>query len=479
MSHIDTIVIEAGLIETRSALLADGEVRDILIDRSRRRSQVGDIHLGRIARVMPGLKAAFVDIGGPGPGFLPFRELGEGGAEALRQGQRRLVQVIADPVEDKGPRLTANPSLPGHYLVLQPARPGIRLSRRIDEAAERERLEAAVAPLLGGDGAIIRTQAIGADADLLAGELDALRDDWRSIETAARRAKGPELLHSEPEPLIRVLRDHLTPNTRRVEVFPPAAARAATAYCQDRLPGFTDRIHGDAKDGLFDRLGVEAELQAALNPHVAVPEGGSIVIEATTAMTVIDVNSGAGGGDTPERSALAANMAAVPTIARQLRLRRIGGIIVIDFIDLKVKGAIAKLLDGLRRALAADPVPARVVGMSELGLVEMTRRRDREALAELMLAPCDTCGRGLHAHPEAVAAEAERCLLGTLAEGAKGRGIEIAVAAPVAEILLARTADGGAGFAAQWERQWAVPVAVTVVAGAAPDHIDIQLRTGT
>lgn len=427
---VDEILVNLGLVETRVALLGDGLLKELLVSRrgEGQRSHVGDIFLGRVIRVVPGMQAAFIDIGLDRAGFLGAREARElaGGAApadgadlprieaCVQEGAHVLVQAIKDPVGDKGLRLSANVTLPGRYLVYAPLQTGVTVSRRITDAAERQRLTdigTALLPGLDTGGLILRTVTEGvSDADM-AGEVDALTAAWRALEDRRKAAKAPALLHGDIGPVERALRDHAGPHVRRVVIDQAAGVKQAKDYCAAHAPGFSGRIERHTGPGsLFDAYDLEPVIDEALEPRVPLPSGGSITIETTEALTAIDVNSGSyadPGG--LERTSLQTNLEAARTIAWQLRLRGIGGIVVADFIHLTRKENVAKVLAELGRAFADDRVPVRLLGMSELGLVQLTRKRTGEPLAHTFGEPCGHCaGAGAVPTRTSMAARIER-----------------------------------------------------------------------
>ena len=446
----DEILIDVGLAETRVALIEAGRLVGVSIERPDRHSLVGAIWLGRIARVVPGMQAAFVDVGLGKAGFLAARDArnraaapgGDAGSAAavaggdaaldeafaggdgamhpspppigrlVQEGEAVLVQAIKDPLGEKGVKLTTDIALPGRLLVLTPHRPGIHLSRRLEEAAERERLaQALVWPAGEGTGFILRTAAAGAAADELLAEARQLDAAWQEIRRGADGARAPKLLWRDLDPVARALRDHVTKTTAGVRINTPAGLAAARAYAAARLPELAPRITlhtGPAP--LFSLFGVEADLAQALEKRVGLPSGGAIAIETTQALTAIDVDSGSfvTGRDLDDTSCRT-NLEAASEIARQLRLRGIGGIIVIDFIHLARAADRAALIAHFEAALAADRAPTRVLDLSEFGLVEMTRKRTGEPLALALSEPCGLCGGGGRLpSPATVAADALR-----------------------------------------------------------------------
>lgn len=395
MPPVDEILYSWGPGESRLALIAGGRVVEFIIHRDGA-TAAGGIWLGRVVGVNKALGAAFVEIGLGQPGFLA--------GEAVTEGQAVLVQARSDGHGGKGPKLTANVSLPGALVAYSPKRPGIALSRRIGDPAERERLTTLAERLsFPGEGLVLRTGAAGADDEALAAEIARLRTDWQAIAERAKGAKAPACLLA-PEPLAAVLADN--PGVRRVLVDDAAAF----AELRGRYPQIVaHHRHGP----LFALHDADEEFERALQPVVPLKSGGTLVIESTAALTAIDVNS---GGET----ATQANMEAAVEIARQLRLRGIGGQIVADFIPVRQRGHLPQVAVALRKAAKDDPVPVDVLGVTSLGLIEITRERRRASLGESLLqtAAVKTA--------ETLALEALRAIL---AEPAKA-GRPVIVAAP-------------------------------------------------
>lgn len=414
------ILVNAGLTETRIALLRDGRVAELIYDRAlesdaaaRHDTLVGNIYLGRVQRVTPGVNAAFVDIGLPRAGFLAAREAQVSGdrqgqprgiAESVRDGQILMVQVLKDPIGGKGSRLTLDIALPGRLLVLTPAQTNASLSRRIEDAAERARLLDLAEEIAGrlGMGVIVRTAAFGASAAELSADAEALREVWSGIEARAREAQPPACLFVDLDPISRALRDHADATTGRIVLDGQTAYAQARHYAQAHAPFLLDRIALFSGD-LFEAEGVEGEIERALASRVGLPSGGWIMIQTTEALTAVDVNSGrfAQGGGIAETS-LRTNLEAAEETARQLRLRGIGGIVVIDFIHMDAPDPVAEVLEVLRRGFAGDRARNEIAPLSPFGLVALTRKRVRESLPQRLTAPCPTCdGRGRVSTPAA------------------------------------------------------------------------------
>jgi ribonuclease G len=357
MPLIDEVILSCAPGESRLALLAAGQTVELIVDRGD--GAAGDLVLGRVLSVNRHLGAAFVDIGEPQAGFLPS-------PGRLSEGQAVLVQLTQAAHGGKGATVTAKPSLSGRLLAYSPERPGLNLSRRIADAAARDRLTAILAPLIEPEeGVVVRTAAASASAEDLGGELEGLRERWQAIGAEAGHMTPPYRLHAPP-PLARVLADH--PGVARVRVDDPASlGEARVLFPAARLD----------RDG-FDSAGADEALQQALERRVPLPGGGALIIDELAGLAVIDIDSGGG-------SAEEANLAAMAEIARQLRLRALGGHIVIDVIPMRDRRAGGRVVEHLRRAVADDPTPTQIVGTTALGLVELTRERRRPSLAELML----------------------------------------------------------------------------------------------
>ncbi len=427
------------LPEERRVALVDGRtLREIRSERRFERGIVGNIYLGRIVRVMQGLHAAFVEIGIGRAGFLqwdeaamdrgeedpedspePYPGANGGPHPVLALGEDVLVQVTREAFGGKGPRLSRQLSLPGRTLVFLPRDHLIGISRRIQDPAERRRLREAIATLLPEEaGVILRTAAQGRPVEELREDLTFLQSLWERIRMKATESQAPALLHEDLDLLLRSARDHLGPDCEEVLVD--------TVEDHDRLLQFVDTFmpHYDSRirlyDGpvpLFDHFGIEAQIASLLDRKVWLKSGGSIVFDQTEALTAIDVNTGAGSGQRDgDETILMTNLEAAREIAAQLRLRDIGGIIVIDFVDMKDAFHRQQVQEELLRSLAADNSQWDVLPMSRLGLVEMTRKRSRETFRSRMTETCPGCGgRGFIRSVEATCGEIIRRLARTLA----------------------------------------------------------------
>lgn len=464
----DSVLISRGPGETRVALLSDGRLKEILVAREGAVSVAGNVYLGRVEAVKKGIEAAFVDIGIGRSGFLALPEARPVGSESsgdhiadyVNEGDAVLVQVLRDPAEDKGAKLTTHVNLAGVNLVFRPGHPGVSVSRRIEDEGERGRLTAAIEALAPeGGGFIVRTAASGAAEDALGTEVQALARRWKDICLRRANAKAPSALSVEPGPALRVLRDH-GPGIERIVTDDPETLREVREYCQAELPALITAIEShQGKQALFDAFGVEEQIDEALSPAVALPGGGSLIISQTPALCAIDVNTGAAvgglGGGSKEQTAFEVDLEAAAEAARQIRLRNISGLIVVDFVPVRDPGHKAEVLGALRAAVAGDPLGPQVIGYTAMGLVEMTRRRHGPSLQEILcLAFEDRAGPSKSPLTVALAA-----LRGVLREG-QGASVPLTLRAPPAVIEALR----GPAKAALKEAEQRLGLAITAVA---------------
>ena len=396
--------------ETRVAVVHAGAVQELLVERAASRGLVGNIYVGRVARVLPGMQSAFIDVGLERAAFLhvaDIREERRAGGEAprpieqvLAEGQPLLVQVVKDPIGSKGARLSTQISIAGRMLVYLPQDPHIGISQRIEDEGGRQALRDKVKALLPEDekgGFIIRTLAEGASDAELRADIAFLRHLWSDIRERSLGAPPPWLAHQDLSLAQRVLRDMVTEQTGRVLVDSRENFVKLAAFAQTYTPQLRERLeHYAGERPLFDLYGVEPEIEKALARGVDLKSGGTLVIDQTEAMTTIDVNTGGYVGTRSfDDTVFKTNLEAAQAIARQLRLRNLGGIVVVDFIDMQSEEHRAAVLDELKKALARDRTRITVNGFTQLGLVEMTRKRTRESLAHVLCEPCPVCdGRG-------------------------------------------------------------------------------------
>jgi ribonuclease G len=470
------ILINVSAAEIRIAVVEDGKLQALSRERTlgddneatAGRSFVGDIVLGRVAKVVPAVQAAFIEIGHERAGFLGAREArclgdplrqaqGEGQnqsfmlspskhdsehehpiGELVREGEEVLVQIVKDPIGDKGARLSASVTIPGRLCVLAPYQPGIALSRRIEDEAERARLlalgEALIAEageeLVAGAGYIFRTAAVGATLEELREDAVQLVHDWRAILAARKKAKPPALLHRDLGPVTRVLRDLVRDDTTRILIDDAVAAEAARVFCRRAMPEAEERIAlFDGPGALFDLYDLETDIDGLMHPRVPLICGGWITIEGTEALTAVDVNSGSfTHASGLEDTSLTVNLEAARELGRQLRLRGIGGLIVVDFMHMKEEAHVDRVLEALTQSLSGDAAPVTVSRPSPFGLVEITRKRVREPLAALSSESCAACaGQGMVRRPDAVAMDVLR-RIESGARAAPGKPIHVRAA---------------------------------------------------
>jgi ribonuclease G len=467
------ILINAGAGEIRVALVEDGRLQELFLERTiglddgavRKRgsgrhghSLIGNIILGRVQRVLPGMQAAFVDVGLDKAGFLGAREArcladlpgfdeerGPKIGDCVHEGEEILVQVIKDPIGEKGARLSANVTIPGRLAVLVPNTPGIALSRRIEGDEERARVlamgEAMIAEgkdkLVPGAGYILRTATLDATLSDLKEDAERLAEAWRPVLAKRQSAAAPVTLYHDLDPVERTMRDMVRADTTRILIDDAAAAEAARAYCRKAMPEAESRIALFSGPGpLFDLYELEDEIHRLIHPRVPLPSGGWITVESTEALTAVDVNSGSFTASTGlEETSLKVNLEAADEIGRQVRLRGIGGLIVVDFIHLSEPANIDKVLEVLAQSISRDHTPTQVSPMSEFGLVEITRKRVRDPLAKLVSECCHSCsGQGRKRTRDSVALEVLR-RIEREAAAAPGKAIVVRAAPEIVDWL--------------------------------------------
>jgi len=384
--------------EIRAALMDDTVLIDLIVERRERASVVGNIYLGRVERVMNGMEAAFVDIGLSRSGFLGLdggrRRNGESDIP-VHEGQAVVVQITKDAIAGKGVQLSRRLTLPGRYLVYAPMQDRVMVSRQIEDDAERDRLTELMSGLAdNGEGFIVRTAAVGASAEELESDRDQLRDTWAAIEDAQATMRAPSCLHADIDPVLRALRDHALDDIDTVHVDDGAAADSARKFCEKVMPGMAERVKLHAgPQQMFEQYGIEEEIERACARRVGLISGGSLVSEATEALTSIDVNSGRfDGASDLEQMAYRTNCEAAVEAARQIRLRNISGLIAVDFIHMEDDGNWDEILELMDGVTSRDRNPTRILGVTEAGLVEVTRRRRREPLLHTMTEICAACG---------------------------------------------------------------------------------------
>ncbi|MFZ5656619.1 MAG: ribonuclease G [Pseudomonadota bacterium] len=428
----EEILINVTPRETRVAVVENGMLQELHIERGWNRGVVGNIYKGKVQRVMPGMQAAFIDIGLDRAAFLHAADIvrpapvaeGPGGEEAplppqptrpigelLRDGQDIVVQVVKDPIGSKGARLTTQLSIPSRYLVLLPRTRVVGVSARIEDEAERARLKAIVGAQSPGGaqhGYIVRTNAEGQPEEALAEDVAYLNRVWALIEERSKSANVGERVYEDLSLPMRAVRDLLRRDVEKVKVDSRETCDRLKAFAAQYMPGLNEKIeHYTGARPIFDLYGVEDEIQRALEKQVPLKSGGYLVIDQTEAMTTIDVNTGSFLGQRNlEETVYRTNLEAAQSVARQLRLRNLGGIIIIDFIDMTDAEHKRQVLRQLEKALARDHARTTVYDFSPLGLVEMTRKRTTESLQRQLSEPCHECGgRGSLKTPETVTYE--------------------------------------------------------------------------
>jgi ribonuclease G len=422
------ILINASVNEARAAVVEGGIVQEVFLERASRRGLISNIYKGRVSRVLPGMQAAFIDIGLERTAFLHASDIVDANhadtglepprTESIRtlvaEGNEIFVQVVKDPLGTKGARLTTYITLPSRHLVYMPQGRGVGVSARIEIETERDRLRNAVQAFIEPDenaGFIVRTAAEDAEPEALRADMVYLRKLWEFIRQKGLRTQPGNLVHADLPLHLRILRDLLSPSVDRVLVDQSSAYREMQEFASAFMPSALPRIelYADARP-LFEVQHVEEEIQKALDRKVTLKSGGYLIIDQTEAMTTIDVNTGAFVGHRNlEETIFRTNLEAAVTIARQLRLRNLGGIIIIDFIDMEEPDHRRQVIHALEKALASDHVKTSISSVSPLGLVEMTRKRTRESLEHVLCRACPTCeGRGFVKTAETVCYEVFR-----------------------------------------------------------------------
>ncbi len=463
------ILINSTPQESRIAIMEDGVLAEFLIERKEEMGVAGNIYKGKVARVLPGMQAAFVDIGMEKAGFLHASDfydvpsdvqiIAASGDDAdftdppkppppsrrlplekrISSGEEILVQVAKDPLGTKGARITSHVSLAGRYMVFMPGTKHIGISRRIESEEERKRLKE-IAQSLGCDdgGFILRTACEGRSKREIQRDLGFLAKLWKRIQKKAETSESPALIHQDLDAITRAIRDFFITDTEQVVIDSAKDHRRIVEFVRQFMPRLKAKVvlHSD-KEPLFDRYGVEEKIQKALERRVWLRSGGSIVIERTEALTAVDVNTGRFVGKrNQEETIFRTNMDAVHEVVRQLRLRNVGGIIIIDFIDMEKEANRKKVYDALKESLKKDKARTNILKISELGLVEMTRQRTRESLENQMLSPCPHCeGRGRIKSAVTIAYEVLRAIKKQQAATEDGKNIVVRLHPDVANFL--------------------------------------------
>lgn len=431
MSISEEILVNITPQETRVAIVENGVLQEVCLERESNRGIVGNIYKGKVNRVLPGMEAAFVDIGLEKSGFLHVSDIENNNEtdnsesprartainELLREGEIILVQVVKDPIGTKGARLTTTLSVPSRYLVYMPNASMVGISVKIENEEERERLRNLLSECLIENhtgGCIVRTAAEGVDESELKRDIKFLSKLWQSLSERASNAKSGSMIHEDLPLSMRTLRDMVGPETKVVKVDSRETFQKMVDFAQRYIPDMPAQIvHYPGERPLFDLFNIDDEIQRALGRHVNLKSGGYLIIDQTEALTTVDINTGAFvGHKNLEETIFKTNMEASQAIARQLRLRNLGGIIIIDFIDMESEEHKHQVLKSLQKYLDKDHARTHVCEVSSLGLVEMTRKRTRESLEHLMCETCKVChGRGSHKSTETVCYEIFREIL--------------------------------------------------------------------
>jgi ribonuclease G len=423
----EEIVISVSRHETRVAVVAQALLQEIFIERSHTRGILGNIYKGKVVRILPGMQSAFIDIGQARAAFVHITDLIDSheavqevrGPEfryppingVLHDGQEVLVQVTKEPIGTKGARATTNISLASRFLVYMPATSHIGISQRIEDEAERERLRRLLAVVhdpVRGDGFIVRTASERAEEGEILRDAELLRARWQVIAEDGKGAKAPSLIYEDLPLHLRVMRDIINRDTHRILVDNEAIYAVISRFLGDFIPEKLDCLELDSEEvALFDAQNLEDQIETALDRKVPLKSGGYLVIDQTEAMTTVDVNTGAFVGRRDlEETIYRTNLEAAAAIPRQLRLRNIGGIVILDFIDMSNEEHKRQVLRTLEKGQQLDRVRWKITEISELGLVEMTRKRTNESLLKMMCTPCPSCnGKGYVKTAESVCLE--------------------------------------------------------------------------
>ncbi len=433
----EEILINVTPRETRVAMVENGVLQELFIERTSRRGLVGNIYRGKVVRVLPGMQAAFIDIGRERTAFLHASDIvgrakngngpGNGNAEngkstdnivdLLHQGQELLVQVVKDPLGSKGARLTTQLSVAARFLVYMPGEDHIGVSQKIEDEAERQRLRDLLVTLseeLGTGGYIVRTVADGVSEQELRADVEFLHKLWEEIQEREKTCSPGTLVHGDLSLVMRTMRDQVDIDIEKVRIDSRENYERAKKFASKFIPAMADRIeYYPGERPIFDLYGIEDEIQKALNRKVQLKSGGYLIVDQTEALTTIDVNTGAFVGHRNlEETIFKTNLEATLAIARQLRLRNLGGIIILDFIDMTDANHREQVMRALEKNLERDKAKSHICEVSGLGLVEMTRKRTRESLEHVLCEPCPCCeGRGSVRTAETVCYEVFRELI--------------------------------------------------------------------
>lgn len=453
----EEILVNVTPQETRIAIVENGVLQEVHIERASSRGIVGNVYKGKVVRILPGMQAAFVDIGLERTAFLhasdvmrPLQVRTNGDLpsidQLLHEGEELLVQVVKDPLGTKGARLSMHVALPARYLVYLPTSSRIGVSQRIEDEPTRERLREIMKSVVGDEdegGFILRTMAENATEEELRADIRYLYKAWAAVDSRLGDSRAPSLVHEDLPLAMRTMRDMVSPETERIRIDSRETYQRAEAFVRQFIPEITSRIqYYPGERPVFDMFSVEDEIQKALERKVPLKSGGYLIFDQTEAMTTVDVNTGAYvGRKNLEETLLKTNLEAAQAIARQLRLRNLGGIIIIDFIDMEDEEHKRMVMRALEKAVARDRAKTYITQMSQLGLVELTRKRTRESLEHTLCEPCPVCsGRGTVKTAQTVCYEIFREILREARQFGGDRYLVLA-AQSVIDMLLDEEAD--------------------------------------
>ena len=508
------IVINVNPFETRVALLENGNLAEIFVERIREKGISGNIYKGRVTKILPGMQVAFVDIGLPKAGFLHQRDIYPGDnigmisayeslaemeekqsvnsdsdysspngndkstppiEDLLVEGQELMVQVNKDPINNKGARITAYITLPGRHLVFMPLIDQIGISRRIENEEERERLKSLVRKLRNGkNGYIIRTAAESATEDELQKDIEFLQKMWKSVSQKQEKVSSPALLHRDLDIVAKTMRDLFLSEVEKITVDSIEEFDRCTDFFSSYIPSAKPEIElYNSSEPIFDNFGIEIEIERAIGHKVWLKSGGYIIIDQTEALTAIDVNTGKFvGKETLEETILKTNLEALKEIVCQLRLRNIGGLIIIDFIDMAKESSKTKVFNALEVALKQDRSRTKILQVSELGLVEMTRKWTRESLNKTLCRTCHHCeGRGVTKSAQTVSYEIFRELKKALIMSPSTRRIMLEVPPVLSTTIVEEENE----FLEKLEEEFDFKLTIKVSTELTPDQYDISV----
>ena len=465
------LIINSGRHETRVALLEEGNLVEFYVERDSDATLMGNIYKGRVNRVLPGMQAAFVEIGLEKAAFLyvadvlpdmkatePMMETSEDLSSAtepqpdisspiedmLNEGQEILVQITKEPIGTKGARVSSRLSIPGRHLVYMPDSSEIRISRKIEDEDERKRLAEIVSSAMTERGGfIIRTASAGAEKKEISADMDFLLKQWKEVKIRGEKMRPPSLVYQDIDITLRSIRDIITTDVDKIVTDSPESHKRILSIIKKVMTKVKDRVSlYEENDPIFDRFGIEMEIDEMLSEKVWLKSGGYIIIQATEALTAIDVNTGRfTGKKNLEETILKTNLEAAKEIGYQLRLKNLGGIIIVDYIDMIKQESKDKVYVAMQEAMKKDRAISRISEISELGLLEMTRKRIRNSIAKIMCAPCEYCeGRGYLKSKESISYEILRNIEKE-ASSFSGDDIKVHVHPEISDILLQRLAD--------------------------------------